>query len=124
MRATWRGPADTSGFPGKRFTNGGGVITSTEISAWGTVPERPIIRPAPHRQTSLGKILYLRQHYHFGPGRIVDYLKRFHGVSIACASVHRILCKHGMNRAAGQPEIPAARAPLDALREGAARASL
>jgi hypothetical protein len=25
----------------------------------------------------------------------VDYLKRFHGVSIACTSVHRILCRHG-----------------------------
>jgi len=46
----------------------------------------------------VGKILYLRQHYHFGPGKIADYLKRFHNLSIACASVHRILRKHGMNR--------------------------
>ena len=46
----------------------------------------------------VSKILYLRQHYHFGPGKIADYLKRFHGVSIACASVHRILSRHGMNR--------------------------
>lgn len=59
---------------------------------------------APHHspratpQDVVGKILYLRQHYHFGPGRIVDYLRRFHGLSIACASVHRILCKHGINR--------------------------
>jgi hypothetical protein len=44
------------------------------------------------------KILYLRQHYHFGPSKIADYLKRFHSLSIACASVHRILRKHGMNR--------------------------
>ncbi len=44
------------------------------------------------------KIVYLRQQYHFGPGKIADYLKRFHGVSVTCASVHRILCLHGMNQ--------------------------
>jgi hypothetical protein len=46
----------------------------------------------------VSKILYLRQHYNFGPGKIADYLRRFHSLSIACASVHRILRKHGMNR--------------------------
>jgi transposase len=46
----------------------------------------------------VSKILYLRQRYHFGAGRIADYLKRFHEVSIACSSVHRILGKHGMGR--------------------------
>ena len=46
----------------------------------------------------VSKILYLRQHYHFGPGKIADYLRRFHGVSVACASVHRMLGRHGMNR--------------------------
>jgi transposase len=46
----------------------------------------------------VSKLLYLRQHYHFGPGKIADYLKRFHDVSIASSSVHRILGKHGLNR--------------------------
>jgi transposase InsO family protein len=46
----------------------------------------------------VSKMLYLRQHYHFGPGKIADYLKRFHGVSVATSSVHRILGKHGLNR--------------------------
>jgi transposase len=46
----------------------------------------------------VSKILYLRQHYHFGPGRIADYLKRFHGIAIARSSVHRILARHGLNR--------------------------
>jgi transposase len=46
----------------------------------------------------VSKLLYLRQHYHFGPGKIADYLKRFHGVSIATSSVHRILRKHGLHR--------------------------
>jgi hypothetical protein len=43
-------------------------------------------------------VLYLRQHYHFGPGRIADYLRRFHDVLVAVSSVHRILLRHGMNR--------------------------
>jgi transposase InsO family protein len=46
----------------------------------------------------VSKILYLRQHYHFGPSKIADYLQRFHRVAIATSSVHRILGKHGMNR--------------------------
>jgi transposase-like protein len=46
----------------------------------------------------VSKILYLRQKYHFGPGRIAGYLQRFHQVTIAVSSVHRILGKHGMNR--------------------------
>ena len=46
----------------------------------------------------MSKILYLRQQYHFGPGRIADYLRRFHEVRIACSSVHRIFGKHNMNR--------------------------
>jgi transposase InsO family protein len=59
---------------------------------------------APHRSPRatppdvVSKILYLRQHYHFGPGKIADYLKRFHGVSVAGSSVHRILGRHAMNR--------------------------
>src|SRR3954468_3276432 len=33
--------------------------------------------------TVISKILYLRQHYHFGPSRIAAYLKRFHRIAIA-----------------------------------------
>jgi transposase InsO family protein len=46
----------------------------------------------------VSKILYLRQHYHFGPARIAAYLKRFHRLTVAPSSVHRLLSKHGMNR--------------------------
>ena len=53
-------------------------------------------RSTPHEVIS--KIVYLRQQYHFGPGRIADYLKRFHGLAIARSSVHRILGRHGMHR--------------------------
>jgi transposase InsO family protein len=46
----------------------------------------------------VSKILYLRQTYHFGPGKVADYLRRFHSVSVAKSTVHRILQKHGMGR--------------------------
>ena len=46
----------------------------------------------------VSKILYLRQNYHFGCGRIASYLKRYHQISIASSSVQRILVKHNMNR--------------------------
>src|SRR5262245_39497128 len=46
----------------------------------------------------VSKILYLRQHYHFGAGRIAAYLTRFHRIRIATSSVHRILTRHGMHR--------------------------
>jgi transposase InsO family protein len=49
----------------------------------------------------VSKILYLRQHYHFGAARIAAYLHRFHQIKIAASSVHRILTRHGMRRLPG-----------------------
>jgi hypothetical protein len=46
----------------------------------------------------VSKVLYLRQQYHFGAGRIADYLRRFHHVSVARSTVHRLLLKHGVGR--------------------------
>ena len=46
----------------------------------------------------VSKILYLRQQYHFGAGRISAYLRRFHQVSVARSTVHRLLNKHGLGR--------------------------
>jgi hypothetical protein len=37
----------------------------------------------------VSKVLYLRQTYHFGPGKISAYLKRFHQRSIVTATVHQ-----------------------------------
>jgi len=59
---------------------------------------RPHRSPRAFGQDIVSKILYLRQHYHFGPGKIADYLARFHQLAVAGSSVHRILCRHGMNR--------------------------
>jgi len=46
----------------------------------------------------VSKILYLRQQYHFGAGRIRAYLARFHQIAIATSTVHRIVTRHGMPR--------------------------
>jgi transposase InsO family protein len=61
-------------------------------------PRTPHRSPRATPKEVVSKILYLRQHYHFGPGKIADYLERFHQLSIARSSAHRILGAHGMNR--------------------------
>jgi transposase len=58
----------------------------------------PDCSPGATPQEVVSKILYLRQHYHFGAGRIAAYLARFHQIAIATSSVHRILTRHGMPR--------------------------
>lgn len=45
----------------------------------------------------VSKVLYLRENYHFGAGKIADYLRRYHQVSVAASSVHRILQRHSIN---------------------------
>jgi transposase InsO family protein len=46
----------------------------------------------------VGKIIYLRQHYHFGPLKISMYLKRYHDIDIGHSAVWRILKRCGLNR--------------------------
>jgi transposase InsO family protein len=46
----------------------------------------------------VGKILYLRQHYHFGPLKISMYLQRYHDIEICSSGVYRILKRCGLNR--------------------------
>lgn len=59
---------------------------------------RPLRSPNETRAEVVGKIIYLRQHYHFGPARISMYLKRYHDVEISPSGVWRILCRLEMNR--------------------------
>jgi transposase InsO family protein len=61
-------------------------------------PRTPRRSPRATSRDVTRKILYLRQQYRFGPGRIAAYLHRFHELTIAGSSVHRILKRHGMNR--------------------------
>jgi transposase InsO family protein len=46
----------------------------------------------------VGKIVYLRQHYHFGPLKIAMYLKRYHDLEIGQSGIWRILKRLDMNR--------------------------
>jgi hypothetical protein len=64
----------------------------------------------------VSKILYLPQNYHFGPWKIADYVKRFHGVrrSVVRASDS---AETRDEPTAGQPEVPTARETVDALRK-------
>jgi len=61
-------------------------------------PRTPHRSPRATSRDVIRKILYLRQQYHFGPGRIATYLHRFHQILVARSSVHRILKRHGMSR--------------------------
>ncbi|MEX1093905.1 MAG: leucine zipper domain-containing protein, partial [Acidimicrobiia bacterium] len=42
---------------------------------------RPHHSPNATNAEVVGKIMYLRQHYHFGPQKIAMYLKRYHDIS-------------------------------------------
>lgn len=46
----------------------------------------------------VGKIVYLREHYHFGPYKIVMYLKRYHDIEISKSGVWRILNRLELGR--------------------------
>jgi transposase len=59
---------------------------------------RPQVSPNATRTEVVGKILYLRQHYHFGPAKIAMYLKRYHEIQISPSGVWRILKRLQLNR--------------------------
>jgi transposase InsO family protein len=46
----------------------------------------------------VGKIIYLRQHYHFGPAKIAMYLRRYHDIQISHSGVWRVLKRLDLNR--------------------------
>jgi transposase InsO family protein len=59
---------------------------------------RPHHSPRATKSEVVGKIVYLRQHYHFGPTKIAMYLKRYHDVEVSDSGVWRILKRLDMNR--------------------------
>jgi transposase InsO family protein len=59
---------------------------------------RPHVSPHATSAEVVGKILYLRRSYHFGPHKIAMYLKRYHDVVISPSGVWRILKRLGMSR--------------------------
>lgn len=46
----------------------------------------------------VGKIVYVRDNYHFGPSKISISLKRYHDVEVSSSGVWRILKRFGMSR--------------------------
>ena len=57
-------------------------------------------KSCPHQTPAevVGKIVYLRQNYHFGPAKISMYLQRYHEVEVSPASIWRILKRLDLNR--------------------------
>ena len=60
--------------------------------------KRPAHSPHETSPEVVGKIVYLRTNYHFGPAKIAMYLKRYHDVSISNSGVWRILRRLDLNR--------------------------
>src|SRR5439155_23597821 len=59
---------------------------------------RPDVSPNATEAEVVGKIMYLRRSYHFGPHKIAMYLKRYHDVQISPSGVWRILKRLDMSR--------------------------
>jgi transposase len=59
---------------------------------------RPHVSPNATKAELVGKIVYLRRSYHFGPHKIARYLKRYHDIAISPSGVWRILKRLDMNR--------------------------
>ncbi len=60
--------------------------------------KRPLNSPKATKTDVVGKIIHLRQNYHFGPMKISMYLKRYHDIEISNSGVWRILKRLDMNR--------------------------
>jgi transposase len=76
---------------------------------------RPHHSPNATHVDVVGKILYLRQNYHFGPGKIAMYLKRYHDVEVSQSGVWRILKR--------LPALQTTRQTVETLRKATARTS-
>jgi transposase len=57
----------------------------------------PLHHPNETPSEIVGKIIYLRQHYHFGPLKISMYLRRYHDIEIGHSGVYRILKRLELN---------------------------
>lgn len=59
---------------------------------------RPHVSPKATRVEVVGKIIYLRQTYHFGPHKIAMYLQRYHDIELSPSGIWRILHRLDMSR--------------------------
>ena len=58
---------------------------------------RPLVCPHATKAEVVGKIIHLRQNYHFGPAKIAMYLHRYHDVSVSPSGIWRILKRANLN---------------------------
>jgi transposase InsO family protein/transposase-like protein len=58
----------------------------------------PLVCPNTTPTEVVGKIIYLRQTYHFGPLKISMYLARYHDIQIGHSGVWRVLKRLDLNR--------------------------
>lgn len=59
---------------------------------------RPHVSPKATRVEVVGKIIYLRQTYHFGPHKIAMYLQRYHDIELSPSGIWRILHRLDLSR--------------------------
>ena len=59
---------------------------------------KPHVSPKATRVEVVGKVIYLRQTYHFGPHKIAMYLKRYHDIELSPSGIWRILKRLDMSR--------------------------
>ena len=79
---------------------------------------RPHHSPRATRSEVVAKIVYLRQHYHFGPLKISMYLKRYHDIETSNSGGVEGAQPPGHGPgAARQPALQAPQPALEALRE-------
>ena len=76
---------------------------------------RPHVSPNATRTEVVGKIIYLRQHYHFGPAKIAMYLKRYHDIQISNSGRVADPQAAGAQPAARLPALQAPRPAVEAL---------
>jgi hypothetical protein len=77
---------------------------------------RPHVSPNATHTGIVGKIIYLRQHYHFGPRKIAMYLARYHDITISPSGVWRILKRLDMTGCGRLSAISAVTAAGNATR--------
>ncbi|MBA3575855.1 MAG: IS481 family transposase [Pseudonocardiales bacterium] len=75
----------------RRYEQGG-------ITALRDGSSRPHTSPRATQAEVVGKIIYLRQTYHFGPHKIAMYLERYHDLRLSPSGIWRILKRLDMSR--------------------------
>jgi hypothetical protein len=86
------------GITRQAITSGSVVTKEHGLEGLRDRSRRPHVSPDATRAEVVGKIIYLRQSYHFGPHKIAMYLKRYHDIQISPSGMWRILKRLDMIR--------------------------